>query len=89
MISLLNCGPGFVPVQDFINLSQTTADLQRYNRQMRWKEFFCDDENTVHEVSKDQGTTTFEDEPEHVKNVFKTEKTNLPQSNPPQSLTHT
>ena len=31
--SLLNCGPGFVPVhmQDSINLSQTTADLQRYN----------------------------------------------------------
>ena len=36
MISLLNRGPGFVPVEKSVNTSQIMAELERYNRSMKW-----------------------------------------------------
>ena len=41
MISVLNGDPGFVPVQKSINTSQTIADLERYNRSIKWKEYYA------------------------------------------------
>ena len=46
MISLLNRGPGFVPVQKSVDTSQIMDDLERYNRSVKWREYFSE---SVHE----------------------------------------
>ena len=45
MKSLLNHGLGFVPTPKTINITQTLAELDKYNRRMRWTEFFFEKGN--------------------------------------------
>ena len=72
MISLFNRGLGFVPTPKSINISQTMAELDKYNRRMKWNEFFFEKE--------------IEQDPDLPLNVFCREKTNLPKIKPPNSL---
>ena len=43
MISLLNKGPGFVPLEHTLNVTQTMADLNKYERRIRWCEYFSNE----------------------------------------------
>ena len=43
MISLLNKGPGFVPLEHPLNVTQTMADLNKYERRIRWCEYFSNE----------------------------------------------
>ena len=44
MISLLNEGPGFVPVKKSLNITQAIVDLEKYERRMKWHEYYSDDQ---------------------------------------------
>ena len=43
MISLLNKGPGFVLLEHTLNVTQTMADLNKYERRIRWCEYFSNE----------------------------------------------
>ena len=72
MKSLLNRGLGFVPTPKTINITETLADLDKYNRRMRWREFFFEKET--------------EEDPDLPLNIFRHDKTNLPKTKSPNAL---
>ena len=88
MISLLNKGPGFVPVEKSLNITQTMADISRYDRRMKWHEYFSheEQENIQKDLNVSFVTTDFEEDKESIQSIFKSEKCNLPKSKVPQSL---
>ena len=94
MISLLNKGPGFVLLEHTLNVTQTMADLNKYERRIRWCEYFSNEVTNLsdhihdeHEnLSMNNTTLILEDERVDIPSIFKTEKSNLPKSNPPKSL---
>ena len=69
---LLNRGLSFVPMPKTLNITQTMADLDKYGRKLKWSEFFFEKEEN--------------EDPDHIPNVFRPEKYNLPSTKPPQSL---
>ena len=73
MKSLLNHGLGFVPTPRLLNKSELVSDLHRYERRMRWKEFFYLDDKAEENERKET-------------NVFKKVKNNLPPTRPSQPL---
>jgi len=73
MISLLNKGPGFVPIEKTLNVTQSVADFDRYDRIMKWEEFLSHEGQEKGHSNTDVNTAmvNLEDDKELIQNVFK------------------
>ena len=80
MKKLLNRGLTFVPRHKGVNKSELVADFSRYERSLKWKEYFFQDEL---QESDDEIYTEGDQGP---KDLFKKKKFNLPQTKSPTAL---
>ena len=80
MITLLNRGLSFVPTPAGVNKSELIADFSRYERCLRWKEHFFEEQTNE---SDDEIETEGNRGP---KDLFKLKKSNLPQTKPSPGL---
>ena len=78
MTNLLNRGLSFVPTPEGVNKSQLVSDLSRYERHMKWKDFFFQD-------GPQESDNDFEEET-GPKDLFKQKKSNLPSTKAPPAL---
>lgn len=78
MTNLLNRGLSFVPCPKGVNKSQLVADLSRYERNMKWKEYFFQDEPQESNDNSEEETGP--------KDLFKQKKSNLPPTKAPPAL---
>ena len=72
MDSLLNHGLGFVPTPKTVNITEVQSQLDRYDRTMKWREYFFEKDENTNEDS--------------VPSIFKAIKTNLPPERSPPLL---
>ena len=75
MLSLLNKGRSFAPTPKNINLTELEAQMDSYDRTMRWIEHFFSDDNNNNSFVE-----------ENDENIFKMKKTNLPSQAPSPAL---
>ena len=71
---LLNKHISFVPMPEKINFTQLTCDFQRFERNMRWKEFFHDKDSSENDVN--------------LECVFPSNKSNVPNVKPSKTLSN-
>ena len=72
MRTLLNRGLSFVPVPGEVNKSGLIADISRYERSMKWRDYFFEEE--PHESDGEIGN----EEDTQPRDIFKQKKFNLP-----------
>ena len=83
MNSMLNRGLGFCPMPNTVNISGLQAEVDKYSRNIKWKEFFFEKEEE--NFTNVTNVTNVSNVP-IVANVFKPQKTNLPSTRTPNSL---